>query len=124
MATLRVLGALLFLMAAPVQAQVDHAWYGSVGAAWKIDELTDPLINTRCFLVETVRRTLNVCGGRNPTADFEVGHEWRRRHGRVRPLWQVYLHHTSHYRDGWPFNANPETYVNKLGFRVKFGGLK
>ena len=59
--------------------------------------------------------------GRDPTAHFAVGLDYKfvdERAWYVKVLCQY--DHWSHYRDGWPFNDNPETHKDEImcGFRA------
>ncbi len=58
--------------------------------------------------------------GSDPTAHIALGHEWK-----WDKRWQAHceLNHWSHFRDGGPFNSNPETYKDEIvcGGRVNFG---
>jgi hypothetical protein len=75
--------------------------YGSVGIGYKVngDQLLMP----------------EYSGGRNPTAHFEIGYEWPNGVS-------CGINHWSHWRDGTPFNDNPETYKDEVVCRMQWGG--
>ena len=72
-------------------------FYGGVGAGYK-------------FLADYWMKEENG-GGRNPTANFALGHKW---------IFDKYNEalcqyaHWSHWRDGGPFNERPETHKDEV----------
>ncbi len=82
--------------------------YFEAGVGYKIDEMTDILLRTDS----------PYGGGRNPTAHFELGYEFA-----DNPVVdECGYNHFSHIRDGGPFNNRPETYMDTIQCRKRWGG--
>lgn len=97
--------------------------YGSAALGVKFWESL--ALEDRCYTSQDVdgnpRTTTTMCGGSNPVAQFEIGVEMEiMNRVRVDVGWQ----HTSHLRDGWPFNSNIEQHMELLFVRTRFGGLR
>jgi hypothetical protein len=80
--------------------------YFEMGMGYTVNR--DPLVSDELY-------------GRDPTAHFAVGLDYKivdKREWYIKLLCQY--DHWSHYRDGWPFNENPEVHKDELmcGFRA------
>ena len=129
-----LLGCLMVTAMESCRAEgLDLEWqpFFTLSAEYQLDGLSSDANQTGCldrhFYYDEEGQWFNLCNGKNPGAQAELGVEfafgdWRE--NKWSPVFQLGYRHRSHWLQGWPLNDEPENGTDGIYLEVKFGGLR
>jgi hypothetical protein len=129
---------LLVILACTVIIEVDKAHAGwefapyAVGSLdYQINSLSSEYLRTDCkgrvYLGNPGGEYVDICRGRNPLGELQIGVEFAPGSWREKwyvPVFRAGWRHRSHLPDGVPFNNRPEVASEAIMFELKIGGLR
>jgi len=107
------------------RADWEAAPYGAGALDYQFNSASSPYMRTDCEA--RFYGINNICRGRNPLGETQLGIEFAHESWRSKwyvPVFRAGWRHRSHAFDGFPFNNRSEVNTEALFIELKIGGLR